>query len=294
MEDLIYALPDRAKRCCLTWVSRIATLEEQGKKPGWANSPLQCKVCKYFFLDTGRWTVHYTDMRGDKTTFGGLVRRIGNWRRTDISEYKIEQTLFLIRRLGQKLRYSPEQIQEQIVQSSGHELQDKIRDMGTTASFPLSGAVYDEEYRSARFVGAAILRARSYLSSLNRPKEPARPAPSAPKPKIQASPSQQQQDSQQQHEVQKKTKPEKKKKKNKKEIEKKREIEKKKELEKQKADKQRELRKRKEAEKDKELEELREATRKLQKLMASLRREAKGKSKKEKKKKKRRRRRSLR
>ena len=71
-------LPDRAKRCCMTWASRTATLEEEGKRPGWANSPLQCKVCKYFFPDTGRWTVHYIDMHGDKSTFEGLVRRIGN------------------------------------------------------------------------------------------------------------------------------------------------------------------------------------------------------------------------
>ena len=283
-EDLICALPDRAKRCCMTWASRIATLEEEGKKPGWANSPLQCKVCKYFFTDTGRWTVEYIDMHGDKTTFEGLVRRIGNWRRIDISEYEIEQTLILIRQLGQKLKYSPEQVQEQIVQSSGHELQDRIRDEGAPAVFPPRDALYDEAHRSARSVGAAILRERSYLPSTNRLKEPARPASSAPRPKVQASPPQQHQESQQQHEIQKKkesqTEVEKKKEVEEKKVERKKEVEKKKELE-----KQREAKKRKEAERDKELEDLREANRKLQQEMASLRREVKGKSKKDRKKK---------
>ena len=161
-EDLIYAPPDRAKRCCMTWASRIATLEEEGKKPGCANNPLQCKVCKYFFTDTGRWTVHYIDMHGDKTTLEGLVRRIGNWRRID----EIEQTLTLIRRLGQRLKYSPGQVQEQIVR--GHELQDRIRDEGTPAVFPPRDAVYDEEHRSARSVGQLCVRGRIYRARIGQ------------------------------------------------------------------------------------------------------------------------------
>ena len=47
---LAYTLPDKTKKCCMTWREAISLHEEKtGKCPNWSAQFLQCKLCgKYF------------------------------------------------------------------------------------------------------------------------------------------------------------------------------------------------------------------------------------------------------
>ena len=43
---LAYTLPDKTKKCCMTWREAISLHEEKtGKRPNWSSQFLQCKLC---------------------------------------------------------------------------------------------------------------------------------------------------------------------------------------------------------------------------------------------------------
>ena len=88
---LAYSLPDKSKKCCMTWREAISLHEEKtGKSPNWSSQFLQCKLCGKFFTSERNFETHYTRSHVDMGIYNQALRRLRQWDTAGASKSEVE------------------------------------------------------------------------------------------------------------------------------------------------------------------------------------------------------------
>ena len=116
---LAYTLPDKSKKCCMTWRAAISLHEETtGKRPNWSSHFLQCKLCGKFFTSEREFETHYTRNHVDMGIYQQTLRRLKQWDTAGVSQSEVEWNISLIYGIGETLDLSKETIENDILQAS--------------------------------------------------------------------------------------------------------------------------------------------------------------------------------
>ena len=84
-------LPDKSKKCCMTWRAAISLHEETtGKRPNWSSRFLQCKLCGKFFTSEREFETHYTRNHVDMGIYQQTLRRLKQWDTAGVSQSEVE------------------------------------------------------------------------------------------------------------------------------------------------------------------------------------------------------------
>ena len=116
---LAYTLPDKTKKCCMTWRAAISLHEETtGKRPNWSSHFLQCKLRGKFFTCERDFESHYTRQHVDMSIYNQTLRRLTQWDTTGVSESEVEWNISLIQNIGETLDLPKETVERDILQAS--------------------------------------------------------------------------------------------------------------------------------------------------------------------------------
>ena len=116
---LAYTLPDKTKKCCMTWREAISLHEEKtGKRPNWSSQFLQCKLCGKFFTTERNFESHYTRSHVDMSIYNQTLRRLTQWDTTGVSESEVEWNINLIQNIGETLELPKDTVERDILQAS--------------------------------------------------------------------------------------------------------------------------------------------------------------------------------
>ena len=116
---LAYTLPDKSKKCCMTWRAAIDLHEETtGKRPNWSSHFLQCKLCGKFHTSEREFETHYTRQHVDMGIYQQTLRRLKQWDTSGVSQAEVEWNISLICGIGESLDLSKETVENDILQAS--------------------------------------------------------------------------------------------------------------------------------------------------------------------------------
>ena len=120
--SLAYVLPDKAKKCCLTWRAAVDLhLGATGKRPTWSSHFIECKICHRFSTSEREFEEHYAARHVDLQIYNQTLRRLKQWNTADVPETEVEYNinLRLIYSIGQALDIQDKTIENDILQASG-------------------------------------------------------------------------------------------------------------------------------------------------------------------------------
>ena len=129
---LAYVLPDRAKKCCLTWRQAVEHhLGTTGKRPTWSEHSFECKICHRFSRSEKEFESHYATRHSDSSVYEQCLRRLGQWNTRDVPETEVEYNVDLIYTVGQALEMDTKVIERNILAASGLSDQQKPVPVGS-------------------------------------------------------------------------------------------------------------------------------------------------------------------
>ena len=118
--SLAYVLPDKAKKCCLTWRNAVEHhLSSTGKPPAWSEFFLECKICHRFHRTEKDFEDHYASKHSDESVYRQCLRRLKQWNTKDVSASEVEANVELIYSVGQAINIENKQIEADILAASG-------------------------------------------------------------------------------------------------------------------------------------------------------------------------------
>ena len=120
VQALSYILPDKSKKCCMTWRAAIDLhLETTGRRPNWSSHFIQCKLCGKFHTSEREFEMHYSKQHVDNGIYNQTLRRLKQWDTSGVPQAEVEWNINLIYSIGQSLDLSEDAIENDILQASG-------------------------------------------------------------------------------------------------------------------------------------------------------------------------------
>ena len=118
--SLAYVLPDKAKKCCLTWRAAVDLhLGATGKRPTWSSHFIECKICHRFSTSEREFEEHYAAHHVDMSIYNQTLRRFKQWNTAGVPETEVEYNVNLIYTIGQTLDIQDMTIENDILTASG-------------------------------------------------------------------------------------------------------------------------------------------------------------------------------
>ena len=117
---LSYVLPDKSKKCCMTWRAAIDLhLDTTGRRPNWSSHFIQCKLCGKFHTSEREFETHYSKQHVDMGIYKQTLRRLKQWDTSGVPVTEVEWNINLIYSIGESLDLQEDSIEKDILEASG-------------------------------------------------------------------------------------------------------------------------------------------------------------------------------